>query len=54
MPWTWYDAFFGKEPCSKCHGARLREEALHVLVNGKILLSSLICLLVTVLILLKQ
>ncbi len=27
--------FFGKEPCSKCHGARLREEALHVLVNGK-------------------
>lgn len=27
--------FFGKEPCAKCHGARLREEALHVLVNGK-------------------
>jgi len=27
--------FFGKEPCPKCKGARLREEALHVLVDGK-------------------
>ncbi len=27
--------FFGKEPCPKCNGARLREEALHVLVDGK-------------------
>jgi len=27
--------FFGKEPCPKCNGARLREEALHVLVGGK-------------------
>jgi len=26
---------FGSEPCDKCHGARLREEALHVLVGGK-------------------
>lgn len=26
--------FFGTEPCPKCHGARLREEALHVLING--------------------
>jgi excinuclease ABC subunit A len=26
---------FGKEPCSKCKGARLREEALHVLIGGK-------------------
>lgn len=27
--------FFGSEPCPKCNGARLREEALHVLVGGK-------------------
>lgn len=27
--------FFGKEPCPKCNGARLREEALHVLIGGK-------------------
>ncbi len=27
--------FFGKEACPKCKGARLREEALHVLVDGK-------------------
>ncbi len=27
--------FFGKEPCPKCKGARLREEALHVLIGGK-------------------
>ncbi len=27
--------FFGKEACPKCKGARLREEALHVLVGGK-------------------
>ncbi|MBX4181594.1 ABC-ATPase UvrA, partial [Candidatus Parcubacteria bacterium] len=26
---------FGSEPCEKCHGNRLREEALHVLVGGK-------------------
>lgn len=26
---------FGEEVCEKCHGARLREEALHVLVGGK-------------------
>jgi excinuclease ABC subunit A len=26
---------FGSEPCDTCHGARLREEALHVLVGGK-------------------
>ena len=26
--------FFGDEPCPKCKGARLREEALHVLVGG--------------------
>ena len=26
--------FFGKEACSKCNGARLREEALHVLNEG--------------------
>ena len=25
--------FFGKEPCPKCNGARLREEALHVLIG---------------------
>lgn len=27
--------FFGDEPCPKCKGARLREEALNVLVGGK-------------------
>ncbi len=27
--------FFGKDSCPKCKGARLREEALHVLVGGK-------------------
>lgn len=27
--------FFGDDPCEKCMGARLREEALHVLVGGK-------------------
>lgn len=27
--------FFGSEVCPKCKGARLREEALHVLVGGK-------------------
>ncbi|MEI6528448.1 MAG: excinuclease ABC subunit UvrA [bacterium] len=27
--------FFGEEVCDKCHGARLREEALHVLINKK-------------------
>ncbi len=27
--------FFGKEPCPKCHGARLREEALHVTIGGQ-------------------
>lgn len=27
--------FFGDEPCPKCHGSRLREEALHVLIGGK-------------------
>lgn len=27
--------FFGNETCPKCKGARLREEALHVLVGGK-------------------
>lgn len=26
--------FFGEEPCPVCHGARLREEALHVLIDG--------------------
>ena len=26
--------FFGEEPCPVCHGARLREEALHVLIGG--------------------
>jgi excinuclease ABC subunit A len=29
------EAFFSDKPCEKCHGARLREEALHVLLNGK-------------------
>jgi excinuclease ABC subunit A len=28
-------AFFSDTPCEKCKGARLREEALHVLLNGK-------------------
>lgn len=27
--------FFGSEACPKCKGARLREEALHVLIGGK-------------------
>jgi excinuclease ABC subunit A len=27
--------FFGNEVCPKCKGARLREEALHVLIGGK-------------------
>ncbi len=27
--------FFGNEPCPKCKGARLREEALHVLLGNK-------------------
>lgn len=27
--------FFGEEPCSVCKGARLRPEALHVLIAGK-------------------
>ncbi len=27
--------FFGEEMCDICNGARLREEALHVLLNGK-------------------
>jgi len=27
--------FFGKELCPKCKGARLKEEALHVLIGGK-------------------
>jgi excinuclease ABC subunit A len=27
--------FFGNEPCPKCKGARLHEEALHVLIGGK-------------------
>jgi excinuclease ABC subunit A len=27
--------FFGDEPCSKCDGTRLREEALHIKVGGK-------------------
>jgi excinuclease ABC subunit A len=26
---------FGSEPCETCHGARLRQEALHVLIGGK-------------------
>lgn len=26
--------FFGEDPCPVCHGARLREEALHVLIDG--------------------
>jgi excinuclease ABC subunit A len=26
---------FGSDPCPKCKGARLREEALHILVGGK-------------------
>lgn len=27
--------FFGTEPCDVCHGSRLREEALHILVGKK-------------------
>ena len=27
--------FFGSEPCPDCEGARLRKEALHVMVSGK-------------------
>ncbi|MFZ3031920.1 MAG: ABC-ATPase UvrA, partial [Candidatus Moraniibacteriota bacterium] len=27
--------FFGDEPCEVCHGSRLREEALHILIGGK-------------------
>ena len=27
--------FFGKEPCPKCNGARLRDEALHVFIGKK-------------------
>ncbi|MCR4306667.1 MAG: ABC-ATPase UvrA, partial [Candidatus Yonathbacteria bacterium] len=27
--------FFGTEPCPTCNGARLRQEALHVLIGGK-------------------
>lgn len=27
--------FFSEDPCDICNGARLREEALHVLLNGK-------------------
>jgi excinuclease ABC subunit A len=27
--------FFGEEVCDTCHGTRLREEALHILVGGK-------------------
>jgi excinuclease ABC subunit A len=27
--------FFGEEPCTRCKGARLRDEALHVLIAGK-------------------
>jgi excinuclease ABC subunit A len=27
--------FFGDEPCPKCNGTRLREEALHIKVGGK-------------------
>ncbi|MDP2838263.1 MAG: excinuclease ABC subunit UvrA [Candidatus Moranbacteria bacterium] len=27
--------FFGNDPCDVCHGSRLREEALHVLIGGK-------------------
>ncbi|MBI2086900.1 MAG: excinuclease ABC subunit UvrA [Candidatus Zambryskibacteria bacterium] len=26
---------FGSEPCERCHGARLREEALHILIGNK-------------------
>ncbi len=28
--------FFGEEVCEKCNGARLREEALHILLGGEI------------------
>lgn len=27
--------FFGDDPCDVCHGTRLREEALHILIGGK-------------------
>ncbi len=27
--------FFGDDPCDVCHGSRLREEALHILIGGK-------------------
>ena len=27
--------FFGDDPCEVCHGTRLREEALHILIGGK-------------------
>lgn len=27
--------FFGDEPCEVCHGSRLREEALHIMIGGK-------------------
>lgn len=27
--------FFGDEPCEVCHGTRLREEALHIMIGGK-------------------
>lgn len=26
--------FFGNDPCETCHGTRLREEALHILIGG--------------------
>ena len=28
--------FFGEETCTKCNGARLREEALHILLGGEL------------------
>lgn len=27
--------FFGDDPCEVCHGSRLREEALHIMIGGK-------------------
>lgn len=27
--------FFGDDPCDVCHGTRLREEALHIMIGGK-------------------
>ena len=27
--------FFGDDPCEVCHGTRLREEALHIMIGGK-------------------